>query len=67
MAPYMPFLYVKDNRKVIDFCLFHKQKIKNTPTKLHCKPKQMERYYFITFAIRVIIGYFEIGESRFVP
>lgn len=39
MAPCMPFLYVKDNRKVIDFCLFYKQKIKNTPAKfaLHAK------------------------------
>lgn len=39
MAPYMSFLYVKDNRKVIDFCLFHKQKIKNTPTKFALQAK----------------------------
>lgn len=67
MAPYMPFLYVKDNRKVIDFCLFHKQKNKKYSHKI-CTARQnrWKRYYFITFAIRVIIGYFEIGENRFV-
>lgn len=49
MAPCMPFLYVKDNRKVIDFCLFHKQKIKNTPTKfaLHAKTDGTLLLYYV--------------------